>query len=167
MARALDDRSRYTLEEGEILVSGIQALVRVALDQIRSDRRSGLNTALFVAGYRGSPLGILDQAFERQHELLADHDIVFNNGLNEDLAATAVWGTQMLGAIPKAKYDGVLGMWYGKGPGVDRSGDALKHANYTGIGKNGAVLALAGDDPGCKSSSLPQQSEAMLYHLQI
>lgn len=158
-------KSRMTAEEGEIYLSGVQALVRVALDQVRSDRRNKLNTAMFIAGYRGSPLGIVDETFLKEQKLLDAHNIVFNNGLNEDLAATAVWGSQMMQAVPQHKFDGVLGMWYGKGPGVDRSGDALKHANYTGIGRNGGVLALAGDDPGCKSSSLPQQSEAMLYHL--
>ena len=160
-------RDRFSFEEGEIYLSGVEALVRLTMDQIRSDRRHGLDTALFVAGYRGSPLGVLDQTFVGQQKLLDEHNVVFNNGLNEDLAATAVWGSQMMEAVPNHRYDGVLGMWYGKGPGVDRSGDALKHANYTGIGRNGGVLALAGDDGGCKSSSLPQQSESMLAHLGI
>ncbi len=165
--REVSGEGVLTREEGTIFIGGIDALVRLPLDQMRADRRRALRTALFISGYRGSPLGGLDQALERRARLLADHHVVFNNGLNEDLAATAVWGTQMLGTLPSRKYDGVLGMWYGKAPGVDRSGDALKHANYTGIAENGGVLALAGDDPSCKSSSLPSQSEAMLYHVGI
>jgi len=110
------------------------------------DRRRGLRTGLFISGYRGSPLGMLDHNLQRQQSLLDEHGIVFVDGLNEELAATAVWGTQMLHSVGRAKYDGVLGMWYGKAPGVDRSGDALKHANYTGIGPNGGVLAVFGDD---------------------
>ena len=156
-----------TVEEGQIHIGGIQAIVRVALDQIRSDRRRNLKTGMFISGYRGSPLGGLDQAVERQTPLLKANDIYFNNGINEDLAATAVWGTQMMHVLPKSNFDGVLGMWYGKAPGVDRSGDALKHANYTGVQKNGGVLAVVGDDPSCKSSSLPSQSEPMLYHVGI
>ncbi len=157
----------FTTEEGEINLGGIDALVRLTLDQVRADARAGLNTGMFVSGYRGSPLGMLDAAFVRQQRLLLEKNIHFVDGLNEDLAATAVWGTQMLHTVGQQKLDGVTGMWYGKAPGVDRSGDALKHANYTGIGKNGGVLAIAGDDPSCKSSSLCSQSEPMLFHLGI
>ena len=120
---------------------------------------------MFVSGYRGSPVGMLDAALIKQQKLLLEHNIKFVDGLNEDLAATAVWGTQMMHTVGKQKFDGVTGMWYGKAPGVDRSGDALKHANYTGIGKNGGVLAVVGDDPSCKSSSLASQSEPMLFHV--
>src|SRR5262249_53718677 len=155
--------AKYTRERGRIYLSGIQALVRVPLDQHRADRRRGLNTATFISGYRGSPLGGLDQTLERNARLLPEHDVVFSSGLNEDLAATAVFGSQMVGLFPRPKYDGVLGMWYGKAPGVDRSGDAFKHANYAGVGKNGGVLALAGDDPISKSSTLPSHSEVALY----
>ncbi len=115
---------------------------------------------MFVSGYRGSPVGMLDAALIKQPKLLVQNHIQFVDGINEDLAATAVWGTQMLHTVGKQKFDGVTGMWYGKAPGVDRSGDVLKHANYTGIAKNGGVLAIAGDDPSCKSSSLRSQSEA-------
>jgi len=155
--------AKYTQERGRIYLSGIQALVRLPLDQHRADRRRGLNTATFISGYRGSPLGGFDQTLERLGKLLREHDVVFSSGLNEDLGATAVYGSQMAGLFPKPKYDGVLGMWYGKGPGVDRTGDAFKHANYAGVGKNGGVLALAGDDPISKSSTLPTHSEVALY----
>lgn len=157
----------FTQEDGDIHLGGIDAIVRLALDQVRTDARRGLKTGMFVSGYRGSPVGMLDAALIKQQKLLLQHHIHFVDGLNEDLAATAVWGTQMLHTVGKQKFDGVTGMWYGKAPGVDRSGDALKHANYTGIGKNGGVLAIAGDDPSCKSSSLCSQSEPMLFHVGI
>ncbi len=157
----------FTQEEGVVHIGGIDALVRLTLDQIRMDARRGLKTGMFVSGYRGSPVGMLDSALLRQQKTLLKNNIHFVDGLNEDLAATAVWGTQMLHTVGGQKLDGVTGMWYGKAPGVDRSGDALKHANYTGIGKNGGVLAIAGDDPSCKSSSLCSQSEPMLYHVGI
>src|SRR6266496_2564109 len=155
--------AKYTQERGRIYLSGIQALVRLPLDQHRADRRLGLNTATFISGYRGSPLGGFDQTLERQAKLLQDHNVVFSSGLNEDLGATAVFGSQMAGLFPNPKYDGVLGMWYGKAPGVDRTGDVFKHANYAGVGRNGGVLALAGDDPISKSSTLPSHSEVALY----
>jgi len=155
--------AKYTQDRGRIYLSGIQALVRLPLDQHRADLRRGLNTATFISGYRGSPLGGLDQTLERLTMLLKAHDVVFSSGLNEDLGATAVFGSQMAGLFPKPKYDGVLGMWYGKAPGVDRTGDLFKHANYAGVGKNGGVLALAGDDPLSKSSTLPSHSEVALY----
>jgi indolepyruvate ferredoxin oxidoreductase len=155
--------AKYTEEQGRVYLSGIQALVRLPLDQHRADRRRGLKTATFISGYRGSPLGGLDQTLERNGKLLREHHVVFSSGLNEDLAATAVFGSQMVGLFPRPRYDGVLGMWYGKAPGVDRSGDAFKHANYAGVGKNGGVLALAGDDPVSKSSTLPSHSEVALW----
>jgi indolepyruvate ferredoxin oxidoreductase len=155
----------FTQEVGTIHLGGIDALVRLTLDQVRTDARRGLKTGMFVSGYRGSPLGMLDAALIKQQKLLVEHHIKFVDGINEDLAATAVWGTQMLHTVGNQKFDGVTGMWYGKAPGVDRSGDALKHANYTGTAKNGGVLAVFGDDPSCKSSSLCSQSEPMLFHL--
>ncbi|WP_342133573.1 indolepyruvate ferredoxin oxidoreductase family protein [Hydrogenophaga sp. OTU3427] len=155
----------FTQESGTIHVGGIDALVRLTLDQVRTDARRGLKTGMFISGYRGSPVGMLDAALIKQQKALLAHHIHFVDGLNEDLAATAVWGTQMLHTVGRQKFDGVTGLWYGKAPGVDRSGDALKHANYTGIGKNGGVLAVVGDDPSCKSSSLASQSEPMLYHV--
>ena len=167
MSSKQDIGNTFTRESGEIHLGGIDALVRLTLDQVRTDARRGLKTGMFVSGYRGSPVGMLDAALIKQQKLLLEHHIKFVDGLNEDLAATAVWGTQMMHTVGKQKFDGVTGMWYGKAPGVDRSGDALKHANYTGIGKNGGVLAIVGDDPSCKSSSLCSQSEPMLFHVGI
>ena len=158
---SLDDK--YLREEGTVYLSGIQALVRVTLDQHRLDQRRGLRTATLVSGYRGSPLGGLDLAFERAAAIARAHEVRFVNGVNEELAATAVFGSQLASILPAAKYDGVLGMWYGKGPGVDRSGDIFKHANLAGVGRNGGVLALAGDDPSCKSSTIPSQSEPAFW----
>ena len=165
MASKQDVTNSFTREEGVIHIGGIDALVRLTLDQVRTDARRGLKTGMFVSGYRGSPVGMLDAALLKQQKLLLEHNINFVDGINEDLAATAVWGTQMLHAVGNQKFDGVTGMWYGKAPGVDRSGDALKHANYTGIDKNGGVVAVVGDDPSCKSSSLCSQSEPMLFHV--
>ena len=153
----LDDK--YRLESGRAFMSGTQALVRLPMLQRERDRRAGLNTAGFVSGYRGSPLGGLDQALWKAREHLQRHQIVFQPGLNEDLAATSVWGTQQLGLTPRPKADGVFSMWYGKGPGVDRSGDVFKHANAAGTSRLGGVIALAGDDHGAKSSTLPHQSD--------
>ncbi|MGF1528711.1 MAG: indolepyruvate ferredoxin oxidoreductase family protein, partial [Candidatus Competibacterales bacterium] len=153
----LDDK--YTLERGRIYLTGTQALVRLALLQRERDRRAGLATGGFISGYRGSPLGGLDQQLWRAKKYLEAADIHFQPGINEDLAATAVWGSQQVGLFPGARFDGVFGLWYGKGPGVDRSGDVLKHANAAGTDPLGGVLALAGDDHACKSSTLPHQSE--------
>jgi indolepyruvate ferredoxin oxidoreductase len=153
----LDDK--YTLETGRVFITGVQALIRILLDRRRLDRQAGLKTAGFLSGYRGSPLGGLDQQAERAAKHLAAQDIVFKEGLNEDLAATAVWGSQQANLFPGALYDGVFGMWYGKAPGVDRSGDALRHANFAGTWPKGGVVAVAGDDHSCKSSTLPSQSE--------
>ncbi len=167
MSSKEDKTTVFNQAEGAINIGGIDALVRLTLDQVRTDARRGLTTGMFVSGYRGSPLGMLDAALIKQQKMLIESNIHFVDGINEDLAATAVWGTQMLHTVGRQKLDGVTGMWYGKAPGVDRSGDALKHANYTGIGKNGGVLAVVGDDPSCKSSSLSSQSEPMLYHVGI
>ncbi|MBM4443122.1 MAG: indolepyruvate ferredoxin oxidoreductase family protein [Candidatus Rokubacteria bacterium] len=155
--------AKYRQEEGVIFLSGVQALVRLPLDQHRADKRRGLNTATLISGYRGSPLGGLDLTLERNPDLLRDHNVVFISGVNEDLGATAIYGSQLAGLFPKPKYDGVLGMWYGKGPGVDRTGDIFKHANFTGVSRTGGVLALAGDDPLSKSSTIPSHSEVALY----
>ncbi len=154
---------KYRREEGRIFLSGIQALVRLPLDQHRADRRRGLHTATLIAGYRGSPLGGLDMALERNGVLLREHHVVFLPTVNEEQGATAVFGSQLVNLLPQGKYDGVLGMWYGKGPGVDRTGDAFRHANYAGAGRNGGVLALAGDDPASKSSTLPSDSVVAFY----
>jgi indolepyruvate ferredoxin oxidoreductase len=155
--------AKYRQEEGTIFLSGIQALVRLPLDQHRADKRRGLNTATLISGYRGSPLGGLDLTLERNPDLLRAHNVVFLSGLNEDLGATAIYGSQLANLFPRPKYDGVLGMWYGKGPGVDRSGDIFKHANFAGVGRHGGVLALGGDDPLSKSSTLPSHSEVAFY----
>ena len=153
----LDDK--YRLESKRIYLSGIQALVRLPMLQRERDRLQSLKTAGFISGYRGSPLGNYDNALWRAKSFLQENDIAFVPGLNEDLAATAVWGSQQVGLFPGAKVDGVFGIWYGKGPGVDRSVDALKHANSAGTSRHGGVLAFAGDDHGCQSSTLAHQSE--------
>ena len=154
--------ARYHAASGRMILTGTQALIRLLLTQRRRDRADGLNTAGFLSGYRGSPLGGLDvQAFAAKKMLDAD-DIVFKPGLNEDLAMTAVWGSQMTPLFAGAKRDGVFAMWYGKGPGVDRSGDAMKHANYAGTTRLGGVLVVAGDDHAAKSSSIANQSEQAL-----
>jgi indolepyruvate ferredoxin oxidoreductase len=155
--------AKYLEEDGRVLLSGIQALVRLPLDQHRADRRRGLRTATLVSGYRGSPLGGLDVTVERNRALLARHEVVFVSGVNEDLGATAVMGSQLTHLFPRPRHDGVLGLWYGKGPGVDRSGDVFKHANYAGVGRHGGVLAVAGDDPQAKSSTLPTHSEVAFF----
>ncbi len=161
----LDDK--YVLEEGRVFITGVQALIRVMLDRGRLDKRDGLNTAGFVSGYRGSPLGGLDQQAHRAEKFLKAQNIVFKEGLNEDLAATAVWGSQQPNLFPGARYDGVFGMWYGKAPGVDRTGDAFKHANFAGTWPKGGVVAVAGDDHSAKSSTLPSQSEYAFQDFEI
>ncbi|MCB0375916.1 MAG: hypothetical protein KDD04_08360, partial [Sinomicrobium sp.] len=158
--------SKYTQQEGTIILSGAQALVRLPLDQHLADKARGLNTATFISGYRGSPLGSLDFLLQQNQNILRQHQVVFEPGVNEDLAATAVFGSQ-LARLLEPKYDGVLGMWYGKGPGVDRTGDIFKHAQIAGIGPHGGVLALAGDDPVAKSSTIPSHSEVALYDAQM
>ncbi len=154
---SLEDK--YTLASGRIYLSGVQALVRLAMVQRERDLAAGLNTAGFISGYRGSPLGGFDQSLWKARKHLKEHHIHFTPGVNEELAVTAVWGSQQLGLFEGAKYDGVFAMWYGKGPGVDRAGDAMKHANAAGSSRHGGVLMLAGDDHACKSSTLPHQSE--------
>ena len=154
---SLDDK--YELESGRIFVTGVQAFVRLMILQRQRDKLAGLNTAGFVSGYRGSPLGGLDLAMWKASKFLERSNIKFQPGLNEDLAATAIWGTQQVTMYPGAKVDGVFSMWYGKGPGVDRCGDVFKHANFAGTSKHGGVLVLAGDDHAAKSSTLPHQSD--------
>ena len=158
---------KYTMTEGPIWINGTQVITRLLLEQSRLDTRNGLTTAGFVSGYRGSPLGGVDQALMQEAKLLQDHKIKFEPGVNEDLAATAVWGTQQANIYPTASYDGVFGLWYGKAPGVDRSGDAFRHANRAGTSKYGGVVALVGDDPACKSSTLPSNSIGALREFQI
>jgi indolepyruvate ferredoxin oxidoreductase len=156
-AVTLDDK--YSLESGRVFLTGTQALVRLPMMQRRRDEAAGLDTACFVTGYRGSPLGGLDLAMNRARRFLEANRIHFQPGINEDLAATAVWGSQQAGLFGDAKHDGVFAMWYGKGPGVDRSGDAMRHGNLAGSSKLGGVLLIAGDDHTCKSSTTAHQTE--------
>src|SRR5947199_5636324 len=154
---SLDDK--FDIGQGRIFVTGFQALVRLCLMQKERDRRAGLHTAGFITGYRGSPLGGLDQQFLRARRHLEAADIKFQGGINEDLAATALWGSQQAELRGEGRFDGVFGIWYGKGPGVDRSGDVLRHANFAGTSKHGGVLALMGDDHTAESSTTAHQSE--------
>jgi indolepyruvate ferredoxin oxidoreductase len=154
---ALDDV--YTKTDGTVFMSGIQALVRLPLVQVARDRAAGLNTAGFVTGYRGSPIGAYDLTLAKSKRYLEQAGVVFRPAVNEDLAATALQGSQQLELSPGARYDGVFGIWYGKGPGADRTGDAFKHGNAMGSAKHGGVLCIVGDDHGAKSSTIPHQSE--------
>ncbi len=156
-AISLDDK--YALDATRAYMTGIEALVRLPMLQHQRDQQRGLNTAGFISGYRGSPLGGVDQALWHAGPWLDRHNIHFQPGVNEDLAATAVWGSQQTELFAGARYDGIFALWYGKGPGVDRSMDVIKHANAFGTSRFGGVLAVAGDDHACKSSTLPHQSE--------
>ncbi|MBV9756400.1 MAG: indolepyruvate ferredoxin oxidoreductase family protein, partial [Alphaproteobacteria bacterium] len=156
-AVTLDDK--YAVDIDRVYLTGTQALVRLPLLQRELDRRAGLNTACFITGYRGSPLGALDIQLWAARERLKDEHVRFQPAVNEESAATAVWGSQQVPLFPGAKHDGVFAIWYGKGPGVDRSGDAFKHANFAGTSPHGGVLLVAGDDHACKSSTVPHQSE--------
>uniref|UniRef100_A4XWB5 Pyruvate ferredoxin/flavodoxin oxidoreductase n=1 Tax=Ectopseudomonas mendocina (strain ymp) TaxID=399739 RepID=A4XWB5_ECTM1 len=153
----LDDK--YRLATGHLYLTGTQALTRLPMLQKQRDAAHGLNTACFISGYRGSPLGNLDKSLWDAKQYLKDNHIHFQPGVNEELAATACWGSQQTSLFPGARYDGVFAMWYGKGPGVDRCGDVFKHGNSAGVSPHGGVLLLAGDDHGCKSSSIAHQSE--------
>src|SRR5258705_369160 len=155
----LDDK--YDLTQTSVFATGYQALVRRPLMQKERDRRAGLNTAAYVTGYRGSPLGGLDYQFQRVEALCKQNDILFQPAINEDLAATALWGSQQAELRGEGRFDGVFGLWYGKGPGVDRTGDVFRHANFAGTSKHGGVLALMGDDHTAESSTTAHQSE---YH---
>ena len=149
------------------MLTGVQALVRLVFDQMRADRRAGLNTGALVSGYPGSPLGGLDLEIARQRELREALRVVHVPAINEELGATAVWGSQVVPQLPGAQVDGVLGVWYGKAPGVDRAGDALRHGNFSGAHPQGGMLALCGDDATCKSSTLPSESESGLAALRM
>ncbi|SMP52989.1 indolepyruvate ferredoxin oxidoreductase family protein [Noviherbaspirillum suwonense] len=157
---SLDDK--YTLERGRAFLTGTQALIRLPMQQRIRDAHAGLNTAGFVTGYRGSPLGSVDQTAMKAKKYLDAQHVRFHPGVNEDLAATSIWGTQQVNLFEGALYDGVFGMWYGKGPGVDRCGDVFKHANMAGTSAHGGVLVLAGDDHAAKSSTTAHQSEHIL-----
>ncbi len=162
---SLDDK--YTRTDGQVYMTGIQALVRLPMLQAARDKAAGLNTAGYISGYRGSPLGGLDGALWSAQKFLKNHNVRFQPAINEDLGATAVWGSQQANMYDDAKYDGVFAMWYGKGPGVDRSMDVFKHANAAGTSKHGGVLLVAGDDHASKSSTLPHQSEHMMIGASI
>ena len=150
---------KFDLAQTWQILTGTQAIVRLALMQKKRDSLAGLDTAGFISGYRGSPIAGLESAFQREQTLMDANTIVFQPGLNEDLAATAVWGTQQAELRGEGKHDGVFAIWYGKGPGVDRTGDVFRHANHAGTSKHGGVLALMGDDHTCESSTSAHQSE--------
>ena len=152
-------QDRYDLEKSPVLLNGTQALVRLMLTQKYRDTQAGLNTAGYVTGYRGSPLGAVDLTMGREQARLTENDVKFEPGINEDLAATALWGSQQAELRGEGKFDGVFGLWYGKGPGVDRSGDVMRHANMAGSAKNGGVLMAMGDDHTGESSTVLHQSE--------
>ncbi len=158
---------RYTIERGIVYLTGIQAIVRLPLDQMRRDRRAGLKTAAYISGYEGSPLGGYDMALRRAGSLLTDLGIHFQPGVNEDLAATAIFGSQIQHVVNGSKWDGIVGIWYGKGPGLDRSSDILRHAGFAGAAGSGAALVLAGDDHTAKSSTIPHQSDFSLMNFCI
>src|ERR1700761_3403040 len=160
MDYALSDR--YQRETGTVYVTGVQALVRVLADRARLDRARGLNTGTFVSGYEGSPLGGYDLEIARQASLLRELGVVHQPGVNEELAATEVMGSQTAGRTGQLQRDGVSGVWYGKSPGLDRATDALRHANLIGTDPRGGAVALVGDDPGAKSSTVPGASEFAL-----
>lgn len=159
---------KYLSESGVVYLTGIQALVRLPIDQMRRDRKAGLKTGSFISGYEGSPLGGYDLALMRERALLDQHNIHFRSGLNEEIAATSVFGATILDTLPQEKkVDGVVGIWFGKGPGVDRCGDIFRHANFAGTSGNSAALVLAGDDHACKSSTIPHQSDFSLMNVAI
>ena len=166
--RTVQLTDKYELEDGMAFMSGLQALARIPIVMRRRDIARGFKTAGYISGYRGSPLGAYDLELNRAKKYLKELDVKFQPGVNEDLAATAVWGTQQINLLPGGSdYEGVFGIWYGKSPGVDRSGDVMRHANAYGTAPKGGVLAIVGDDHACKSSTLPCQSDHALYAMQI
>ena len=158
---------KYVREQGRVLITGVQGLVRLPLDQHRADRARGLHTGTMISGYQGSPLGGLDMELTRNRKLAEEHHVKHVPGLNEELGATSAWGSQLAGDLPGARYDGVLAMWYGKAPGLDRAGDSLRHGNFVGVSRTGGALAVVGDDPSCKSSTIPSASEPMFASLHM
>jgi len=158
---------RYRAEHGRVFLSGVQAIARLPIDQIRIDRRHGLDTAAFVSGYQGSPVGMFGEEVDRANRTLPDLPVVNQPGVNEELAATAVMGSQLAATLHDCRYDGILGMWYGKGPGIDRAGDAIRHAVFASTAPHGGVVAVVGDDPSAKSSTLPSSSDATMVDLHM
>ncbi len=161
----LDDR--FKREDGRVFLSGVQALARLPVDQLRIDRRNGLRTAAFVSGYQGSPVGTFQEEASAAAATVPDLPVVIRPGLNEELAATAVMGSQLVDSLGDKRYDGVVGVWYGKAPGLDRAGDAIRHGVFAGTSPHGGVMAIVGDDPGAKSSTLPSSSDATLVDLHM
>ncbi len=158
---------RFTADSGVAFLSGLQALARIPIEQMRLDRRGGLNTATFVSGYPGSPLGGFDGTMRNAAALVPDLPIECRPAINEEYAATAIMGSQLAATLPDCRYDGVVGIWYGKSPGVDRAADALRHAVYTGTARAGGAVAFVGDDPSAKSSTLPSSSAGLLSDLHM
>jgi indolepyruvate ferredoxin oxidoreductase len=158
---------RFRLEEGTVFLSGVQAVARLPVDQLRRDRRFGLTTAAFASGYQGSPVGMFTEELRRASSTVDDLPIVIRPAVNEELAATAVMGSQLAMTLDDASYDGVVGIWYGKGPGFDRSSDAIRHAVFSGTSMHGGVVAVVGDDPAAKSSTLPSSSDATMVDLHM
>ncbi len=164
---AYELNDRYLIDDGEVFLTGIQALARLPLEQLRADRRAGSRTAAFISGYQGSPLGGFGEEARRAAELAPDLPIVVKPAMNEEYGATAVMGSQLAVAQPDCRYDGIVGIWYGKAPGVDRAADALRHAVYSGTSMRGGAVALVGDDPGAKSSTIPSSSAGLLFDMHI
>ncbi len=160
-------QDRFAADSGAVFLTGIQALARLPLEQLRADRRAGRNTAAFVSGYPGSPLGGYGEAVKLAQRTDKDLPLVFRQGVNEEYAATAVMGSQLVSSRPDAKYDGVIGLWYGKAPGVDRAADSLRHATFAGTSMHGGAVALVGDDPNAKSSSVPSSSAGLLSDMHM
>ena len=158
---------RYLADQGTVFLTGIQALARLPLEQLRADQRAGLNTAAFVSGYQGSPLGGYGDAVKAAARFAPKLPLTFRQGMNEEYAATAVMGSQLAAARPDARYDGVVGIWYGKAPGVERAADALRHAVYAGTSMQGGAVALVGDDPNAKSSTVPSSSAGLLFDMHM
>ena len=158
---------RFAAEEGRVFLTGLQAVARLPVDQLRLDRRHGLNTAAYVTGYQGSPVGTLAEEVARASRAVPDLPVVNQRGVNEELAATAVMGSQLAVTLADCQYDGILGLWYGKGPGIDRAGDAIRHAVYAGTAPHGGVVAVVGDDPSAKSSTVPSSSDATIVDLRM
>jgi indolepyruvate ferredoxin oxidoreductase len=158
---------RYRREVGRVFLSGLQAIARLPVDQLRIDRSHGLNTAAFISGYQGSPVGMFGEEVERALRTVPDLPIVNRPGVNEELAATAVMGSQLAVTLDDCRYDGIMGMWYGKGPGIDRAGDAIRHAVFASTAPHGGVVAVVGDDPNAKSSTLPSSSDATMVDLHM
>ncbi len=158
---------RFRLEDGRVFLSGLQAIARLPVDQLRIDRRHGLNTAAFVSGYQGSPVGTFQEEVSRAIRAVPDLPVVVQPGVNEELAATAVMGSQLADSRPERRYDGVLGVWYGKAPGLDRASDAIRHGVFAGTAPHGGVVAVVGDDPAAKSSTLPSSSDATMVDLHM